>query len=95
MINFLRGWKFEGGFLLIIGAALLVWAATVYLSPQAREARDTQKYLEELQAHCGQYLAKFKVPAAVRFVAEMPQTATGKIQKAILKEMLKKELANR
>ncbi len=50
MINFLRGWKFEGGFLLIIGAALLVWAATVYLSPQAREARDTQKYLEELQA---------------------------------------------
>ncbi|MBI5909384.1 MAG: AMP-binding protein [Betaproteobacteria bacterium] len=51
--------------------------------------------LEELQAHCSRYLAKFKVPAAVRFIAEMPQTATGKIQKTILKEMLKKELANR
>ncbi|MBI3019760.1 MAG: hypothetical protein HYY60_00320, partial [Parcubacteria group bacterium] len=50
MINFLRAWKFEMGFLLIIGAALLVWAATVYLSPEARKARDANEYLERLQA---------------------------------------------
>src|SRR3989344_7369230 len=50
MINFMRGWKFELGFLLIIGAALLVWAGTVYLSPEARKARDANDYLERLQA---------------------------------------------
>ncbi len=50
MINFLRAWKFETGFLLIIGAALLVWAGTVYLSPEARKARDANDYLERLQA---------------------------------------------
>ncbi len=48
--------------------------------------------LEDIQAHCGQSLAKFKVPVAVRFVPEMPQTATGKIQKSVLKEMLRSEL---
>ena len=50
MINFLRAWKFETGFLLIVGAALLVWAGTVYLSPEARKAREANDYLERLQA---------------------------------------------
>lgn len=50
MVNFLRAWKFEAGFLLIVGTALLVWAGTVYLSPEARQERDARKYLEELQA---------------------------------------------
>ncbi|MBI3075211.1 MAG: hypothetical protein HYY92_03315 [Parcubacteria group bacterium] len=50
MINFFRAWKFETGFLLIIGAALLVWAGTVYLSPEARKAREANDYLERLQA---------------------------------------------
>src|SRR3989344_7948666 len=50
MINFLRAWKFETGFLLIIGAALLVWAATVYFSPGAQQQRDAEEYLERLQA---------------------------------------------
>lgn len=50
MINFLRAWKFEAGFFLIVGAALLVWAGTVYLSPEAQKERDARKYLEELQA---------------------------------------------
>ncbi|MBI1998711.1 MAG: hypothetical protein HYS73_00025 [Parcubacteria group bacterium] len=50
MINFLRAWKFETGFLLIIATALAVWAGTVYLSPEARKAREANDYLERLQA---------------------------------------------
>jgi long-chain acyl-CoA synthetase len=47
----------------------------------------------DIKAHCGKHLAKFKVPVEVRFVAAMPTTATGKIQKAVLKEALKQEIA--
>ena len=50
MINFVRGWKFELGFLLIIGAALAVWAGTMYFSHEARRAREANDYLEQLQA---------------------------------------------
>src|SRR3989344_5952884 len=50
MINFLRAWKFETGFLFIIAAALLVWGVTVYFSPEMRRARDAREYLEQLQA---------------------------------------------
>ncbi|MCO5120944.1 MAG: AMP-binding protein [Burkholderiaceae bacterium] len=44
--------------------------------------------LAQIQAHCSRYLAEFKVPVDVHFLSELPQTATGKIQKAALKEML-------
>jgi fatty-acyl-CoA synthase len=36
---------------------------------------------EELLAWCGERLAKFKVPAEVRFVEEIPRNSLGKIQK--------------
>jgi fatty-acyl-CoA synthase len=36
---------------------------------------------EELIAWCGERLAKFKVPSAVRFVDEIPRNSLGKIQK--------------
>jgi fatty-acyl-CoA synthase len=39
---------------------------------------------EELLAWCGERLAKFKVPAEVRFVAEIPRNSLGKIQKQSL-----------
>jgi fatty-acyl-CoA synthase len=41
---------------------------------------------EELIAWCRERLARFKVPAAVRFVSEFPMTASGKIQKFKLRE---------
>ena len=50
MANFLRAWKFETGFLLIIGAALAVWATTVYFSPGAQQQREANDYLGRLQA---------------------------------------------
>jgi benzoate-CoA ligase family protein len=36
---------------------------------------------EELQAHCKGHLAPYKFPRRVHFVAELPKTATGKIQR--------------
>ena len=35
--------------------------------------------------HCRERMAHFKVPTAVHFVAELPKTATGKIQKYVLR----------
>jgi long-chain acyl-CoA synthetase len=36
---------------------------------------------DELMAHCARNLARFKLPSAVEFVAELPHTATGKVVK--------------
>ena len=35
---------------------------------------------------CSERLARFKVPKEVRFVAEFPMTASGKVQKFKLRE---------
>ena len=40
---------------------------------------------EELIAWCAERLARFRVPSAVEFVAELPRTAVGKIQKQPLR----------
>ena len=40
---------------------------------------------EELREFCRSRLAKFKVPHGFTFVAELPRTATGKIQKYVLR----------
>jgi fatty-acyl-CoA synthase len=40
----------------------------------------------ELTRFCGERLAKFKIPASVRFVDAFPMTASGKIQKYKLRE---------
>jgi len=41
---------------------------------------------EELLAHCGRNLARFKMPTAIEFVPELPHSATGKVRKARLRE---------
>lgn len=40
-------------------------------------------------AHCREHLAPFKVPKAIRFVPEIPRSATGKIQRRRLVELLR------
>jgi acyl-CoA synthetase (AMP-forming)/AMP-acid ligase II len=35
----------------------------------------------DLQAHCGRYLADFKVPKVFYFAPQLPRTATGKVQR--------------
>lgn len=42
---------------------------------------------ETLLAHCVQNLAKFKVPARIEIVVEIPKTTVGKIDKAALRKM--------
>jgi acyl-CoA synthetase (AMP-forming)/AMP-acid ligase II len=37
--------------------------------------------VEELQAHCGQQLADFKVPKVIHLVKELPKGPTGKVQR--------------
>jgi fatty-acyl-CoA synthase len=40
---------------------------------------------EELRLYCRECLAHFKVPHGFTFVNELPRTATGKIQKFVLR----------
>ena len=42
--------------------------------------------LGDIQAHVSDKLAKFKHPGHLRFVDELPRTASGKVQKFILRE---------
>ena len=51
-----------------------------------RPKADAPPSPEELIAWCAATLAKFKVPRYVRFVAEFPMTASGKIQKYKLRQ---------
>ena len=41
---------------------------------------------DELRAYARENLAHFKVPSAFHFVKELPKTATGKIQKYLLRQ---------
>jgi fatty-acyl-CoA synthase len=48
--------------------------------------RDAETSEAALREHCRARLAHFKVPSAVCFIAELPKTATGKIQKYVLRK---------
>ena len=41
---------------------------------------------EELIAFCRENLAHFKCPTSIEFITELPRTATGKLQKFVLRE---------
>jgi len=47
---------------------------------------------EEIRAFCQERIAHYKVPRHIRFVAEFPLTATGKAQKFVMREQMKREL---
>lgn len=46
---------------------------------------DAEVTTEELLAYCERYLARFKCPTSVEFVAELPHTAIGKVRKVALR----------
>jgi fatty-acyl-CoA synthase len=55
------------------------------------ELRDGQEISDsDLIAHCRQYLAHFKCPRQIVF-QPIPKTATGKVQKNVLRETIRKE----
>jgi fatty-acyl-CoA synthase len=64
--------------------------AFVELRPDRRpaDAAAEQALAAELIAHCRAHLAHFKCPREVRFV-ELPKTSTGKIQKHLLRALMK------
>ena len=47
---------------------------------------------EEVRAFCQGQIAHFKIPRYIRFVEGFPMTVTGKIQKFVMREMMKEEL---
>ncbi len=53
--------------------------AFIVLRPVAQATDD------EIRSFCRERLAHFKVPRAIHFISELPKTATGKIQKYILR----------
>jgi len=47
---------------------------------------------EEIIEFCRGQIAHYKVPRYVRFVDTFPMTVTGKVQKYLIREQLRKEL---
>ncbi len=68
----------------VVGMAHEKWGETPVAHVVLRAG--AQASAEQLRAHCRDRLAGFKVPSAVHFVAELPKTATGKIQKYVLRK---------
>ena len=46
----------------------------------------------EIRAYLKGHLAQFKIPKRIRFIEDLPKTATGKIKKVELKEMALEQL---
>jgi fatty-acyl-CoA synthase len=47
---------------------------------------------EEIRSFCRDHIARYKIPRYIRFVGEMPMTATGKVQKFLMRERMVEEL---
>jgi fatty-acyl-CoA synthase len=45
-----------------------------------------------VRAFCQGQIAHFKIPRYIRFVQEFPLTVTGKVQKYLIREQMKREL---
>ena len=54
------------------------------LSPGERPGPETAKALQD---HVKQEIAPYKYPRAIEFVAALPKTATGKLQRFALRQM--------
>ena len=68
----------------VIGVPHEKWGETPVALIVTREGQDATE--EELIKHCRDHLAHFKCPTQIRFVEELPRTATGKLQKYKLRE---------
>jgi fatty-acyl-CoA synthase len=68
----------------IVGMPDEKWGETPHAFVVRREGTSTTG--DELIAFAREHLAHFKAPRAVTFVGELPKTATGKIQKFVLRE---------
>jgi fatty-acyl-CoA synthase len=46
----------------------------------------------EIREFCQGQIAHYKIPRYIRFVSEFPLTATGKVQKFMMREQMKTDL---
>jgi fatty-acyl-CoA synthase len=68
----------------VVGMPHEKWGETPVAHVVLRAGASTTE--EALKSHCRERIARFKVPSAVHFVTELPKTATGKIQKYVLRQ---------
>ncbi|MEO1956733.1 MAG: AMP-binding protein [Methylophilaceae bacterium] len=66
-----------------MGEEICAW---VKLKPSEQLTED------EIKAYCKEEIAHYKVPRYIKFVDEFPMTVTGKIQKFVMRDTMKKEL---
>jgi len=71
----------------VVGVPDAEWGQRVAAAVQLRPGAALEE--SALLAFCRERLAGYKVPRQVRFVAELPQTASGKIERRRVVEMLK------
>ncbi|MET8431130.1 long-chain-fatty-acid--CoA ligase [Nocardia sp. NPDC004860] len=71
----------------VIGAPDAKWGERI-VAFVVLETDDSPTAAEDLIAHCRSLIAGYKVPKDIRFTSLLPATASGKIQKAILRERL-------
>lgn len=72
----------------VVAARSALFGEEVYAFVVRRDPCDETPDGESLRIHCARHLADFKVPVEIAFLPAMPQTATGKIQKHVLREQL-------
>lgn len=70
----------------VVGVEDSEWGEVVAAFIQQRPGHRPDE--SELDAFCRQHLASYKVPRIWRFVEQFPQTASGKIQKFLLRQQL-------
>ena len=66
----------------VVGVPVPEWGEAVAAFVQTKAATDEAA----LNAYCRERLASYKVPRIWRFVEQFPQTASGKIQKFVLRD---------
>jgi fatty-acyl-CoA synthase len=67
----------------IVGLPHEKWGETPHAFVVLRDGAEANE--EEIIAFAREYLAHFKAPRGVSFVKDLPKTATGKIQKYVLR----------
>jgi fatty-acyl-CoA synthase len=49
---------------------------------------------DDIKTFCRNRITHFKIPRHIRFVDSYPMTVTGKVQKFVIREIMRKELAS-
>jgi fatty-acyl-CoA synthase len=73
----------------VIGVPDAEWGEIVVAFVQPRPGRRLSG--DDLAAFCREHLASYKTPRIWRFVDQLPQTASGKVQKFMLRDRFDRE----